>query len=271
MALIPGFFLDCVVAIGVRIQNHISWIGTGFIVGIDKNEFGKTKHYTFLVTNKHILNNKTHILLRFNYAEELKSKDYLIEFNSKEEKGKFSWVGHDDKNIDIAVLKIDERIFEGEAAKLVYFHLDEHAMSVSDMLKEGVSEGDSVFFLGFPMGLVSDVKKYNHVVSRSASIARIRDVFNLERKDFIIDGNIMPGNSGGPVITRPELTAIPGTIPLNRSALIGVIKIYISYTDVAVSRQTGRERVRFEENSGLAVVETVDSIRSAIDAFFRLN
>lgn len=258
MSLIPSFYLDCVVAIGVQAHHRTQWMGTGFIVGIGD--------HTFLVTNRHVLKGHARILLRFNYFQELKSKDYLVEFSPK---GNVVWLAHPDEKIDVAAFKIDQKVLKDDGMKLFSFDLEKNVMMVKAMATEGISEGDSVFFLGFPMGLVSDEKKYNHVISRHAILSRVKDVFNGERNNFIIDGNVMPGNSGSPVITKPEAIAIEGTKPLNKSLLIGVIKGYIPYADVAVSKQTGRERVRFEENSGLAIVETVDSIRDTILLFFK--
>lgn len=73
-----------------------------------------------------------------------------------------------------------------------------------------------------------------------------------------------PGNSGGPVIIKPEFTHIEGTKSQNESRLIGLVKSYIPYTDVAISPQTGRPRVVFEENTGLTNVEPVDYIIDTI-------
>ena len=43
-----------------------------------------------------------------------------------------------------------------------------------------------------------------------------------------------------------------------------MVKGYMPYTDSAFSRQTGKVRVTFEENSGLAIVIPVESIQTAI-------
>ena len=53
---------------------------------------------------------------------------------------------------------------------------------------------------------------------------------------------------------------------MNRAALIGIVKSYIPFQDVAISQLTQRPRVVFEENSGLANVETVDKIIDTIQA-----
>ena len=267
MALIPPFFLDCVVSIGVTGQSEASWIGTGFIVGRPTiNEQGEKKFHTFLVTNKHVLLNKKNILLRFNTVQGNQVIDYPIDL---EPDGTLIWIGHAVEEIDIATFTINPDVLANDAAKFSFFSLDDHVMCVADMLGEGVSEGDSIFILGFPMGIVS--AQSNHVISRAGSIARIRDVLESRQSSFLIDANIFPGNSGGPVVIRPEISSIQGTSAINKAALIGIVKMYLSYSDVAISQQTGKPRVVFEENSGLALVETVDNIKSAVDLCYELK
>jgi hypothetical protein len=81
----------------------------------------------------------------------------------------------------------------------------------------------------------------------------------------VVDALVFPGNSGGPVILKPELMSIEGTKSNNKSVIIGVIKSYIPYRDVAVSEQTGLPRIIFEDNSGLSIVEPIDHIIETIN------
>ena len=53
---------------------------------------------------------------------------------------------------------------------------------------------------------------------------------------------------------------------IRRSLLLGIVSSYIPYADVAVSRQTGRPRITFEENSGLAKVVPIDMAKECCDA-----
>lgn len=127
-----------------------------------------------------------------------------------------------------------------------------------------VTEGDRLFALGFPMGLV-DVKRH-YVICRGGCVARIRDCLENRSKDFLIDAFVFPGNSGGPVILCPTSLSLEGTKAIKNSYLIGIVKSYIPYTDIAISQQTGAPRIAFEENTGLSSVETVDSILETIES-----
>jgi len=48
--------------------------------------------------------------------------------------------------------------------------------------------------------------------------------------------------------------------------VIGIVQGYLPYEDVAVSTQTKRPRVIFQENSGLAVVHPIDCIDETVRA-----
>lgn len=68
------------------------------------------------------------------------------------------------------------------------------------------------------------------------------------------------------MVTRPEVTCIEGTKAVNRAYLLGIVAAYLPYQDVAISSQTRRPRVIFEENSGLASVFPVDHVENVVGA-----
>jgi hypothetical protein len=265
MAVIPPFYLDCVVSIGIPHNEQTNWTGTGFIVGrfFEMLE-GKKSYKLFLVTNKHVLQDKNDIVIRFSDAEHKKIIDYPITLIRE---GKRIWHGHPAEEVDVASFFINHEMLQNDSAAFSCFSLDENAVGIDEMKDMGVYEGDAVNVLGFPMGIVSDQAMY--VIARYGIISRIRDVLNGQETSFLIDSNIFPGNSGGPVIIRPEISAIQGTKAIDRASLIGIVKSYVPYRDVAVSQQTGTPRIIFEENSGLALVDTVDSIRETVEICYQ--
>lgn len=58
--------------------------------------------------------------------------------------------------------------------------------------------------------------------------------------------------------------SVSSTNSYNKSSLIGIVAAYLPYKDIAVSAQTGRQRIVFEENSGLTIIYPVDYILEAI-------
>ncbi|AZI55623.1 serine protease [Epilithonimonas vandammei] len=265
MALIPPFFLDCVVGIGIINNSKKQWIGTGFLYGnyIEKNTEGQNLYEVFLVTNKHVINDLSKIILRFNPQEDSPAKDYELSLNDQNR------FGHPNPKIDVAIIPINTNLLKSEGMKFQFFNSDIHTFNKKQLIDNETTEGDGVFVLGFPMGLIGTDRQ--HVILRNGCIARIRDLFENRNTDFIVDALVFPGNSGGPVILKPEIINIEGTKVNNKAALIGIIKSYIPYQDTAVSLQTKRPRIIFEDNTGLSLVEPVDHIFETIEHYKKLK
>lgn len=266
MALIPKFFLDCVVAIGVPIEKEqIKWIASGFLYGdfLKKGEKEKKVYLVYLVTNRHVFNGREAVLLRFNPKGKEAAKPYLLNLVDTSSK-KILWMPHPDPNIDIAVTVINIRLLKEEGIQFHYFYSDQHVAALERMEELGITEGDFVYTLGFPMELVGPER--NYVIVRSGNIARIQDAIDRRSNEFLIDALTFPGNSGGPVVTKPEVVAITETKAVSSGYLIGVIQSYLPYQDFAISEQTGKRRVMFEENSGLTAVIPIDFVIEAIKA-----
>ncbi len=122
-----------------------------------------------------------------------------------------------------------------------------------------------VFYLSYQPGITS-VENDAAVkpIMRQGMISRIND-----DGSFYIDGAAFPGNSGSPVFVMPTAARLTDSGPqLGGDQLggkfIGVIGSYIHYQDVAVSTQTGRPRIIFEENTGLSLVWSVDKLNEVI-------
>ncbi len=263
MALIPPSFFDTVVAIGTTDSSgRNGWIGTGFIFGYmhTRSEEGKT--YTcYLVTNKHVIKDRSSILLKFNPKTDQAATDFNIPLYDVSS-GMPLFTGHVNANIDIAILEIDPIFLQTQGMKFDFFRSDENVKCINEM-RDLITEGDFVYVLGFPMGILDKDRQY--VFLRQGAISRIRDLYEGRSIDFVIDATVFPGNSGGPVILKPELSYIVGTKAPNSADLIGIITSYIPYSDTAISAQTGRPRITFEENSGLSVVLPTDYILETIE------
>ncbi|MFH2117152.1 MAG: serine protease [Bacillota bacterium] len=263
MSLIPAFFMDSVVSIGidVTVDNKCvrHCIGTGFLLAkmIDKD-----KGYIFLITNRHVFGENKRIFVRFNSERNPTTKDFHIDLYSPEGKKLFS--EHQDPKIDIVSVKIDTNILINQKFKFGSYRINENTLSLAEMNKNGLGEGSLIYVLGFPMNLV-DIA-INSPICRLGCISRIRDAYaSASANSYIIDSQIFPGNSGGPVINRLELTTLQGTANITTTNLIGIVHSYIPYQDSLQSVQTGRIVSTTQENSGLALVHPVDRILETVN------
>ena len=262
MALIPPFFLDTVAAIGqVAGGGSIEWTASGFLYGeyMETNAQGK-QYRIYLVTNRHVLDGAKAIVVRFSSQDSALAP--AINLPIIDATGRPVYVLYPDPGVDVAVLPMNVALLQIPGTKFSFFQSDEHVLDRAAAVAQGVIEGDGGYVLGFPMGQVGGER--NYVIVRQGVLARVRDWLAGAAKEFLVDVTVFPGNSGGPVVTRPEATAIEGTLPNLKANLIGVVKAYVPYRDVAISRQTGRERIVFEENSGLTAVVPFDYVREAV-------
>lgn len=133
---------------------------------------------------------------------------------------------------------------------------DAKGIPLSDALEAAqLNTGAPLIVLGFPVGLRSTTHK--HPIARSGMVARVGE------EGIVVESFVFPGNSGGPVVYAPMLKFGKGIESplLNEEKLVGMISSYIPYQETAISPQTGRPRIIFEENSGLAEVIPVAIIR----------
>lgn len=264
MALIPKFFSDSVVALGVRNdKEEITWIATGFIVAVQNSE---KRYNVFLVTNKHVVAGKTSLVARFNISGKMDAKDCDVILINND--GKAAYSVHPNPKVDVACMMLNPHILETQIGEISAFRLDEHALDRNGMIENEVTEGSIVYSLGFPAGIVGLHTK--SPLYRMGCICQLAEEYSDE--GFLIDIQNFPGSSGSPIINKLEESYLEGSKHYNRTALIGIIAAYIPYQDVLVSQQTGKNMQIVEENSGIAVAYTVDAIKETIAVEFeRIN
>jgi hypothetical protein len=259
MPILPPPYLDTVVALGFPgTDDKPKYLATAFLVGrpLPRDKRGGAARYElFLVTNKHVLEGEKSMTIRFNPDAEGAAKEFAIDL------GEPVWFAHPE--VDIAVLAIQAPRLLQEGIRFSFFRCDTQVAGLKRTAELGLCEGDGVFVLGFPLGLVGEHR--NYAVVRQGAIARIRDTIAGTTQEFLVDATVFPGNSGGPVVSRPEFA--PGAVdgPRGRSYLLGIVASYVPYRDVAISQQTKRTRVVFEENSGLTAVIPSEHIVKTID------
>jgi S1-C subfamily serine protease len=272
-APIPPLFVDSVVALG-RYQTRVpgqppEWVteASGFLYGFAADaETDPAKHMygVYLVTNRHVLANHNEIAVRLN---PVKATDLVkeVSIDLKDERGNDLWVSHPNPAIDVSVVRLNGRWLREQGVQSSFFGNDKHAADRAKLKEIGIAIGDGVFVLGFPMGLTGTAQR-SYVIARQGSIARISDALEGAGNTFLIDAFVFPGNSGGPVVSAGNANAIEGTKAQDRAYLIGVVRSYMPYSDVAISQQTGQVRMLLQENSGLAEVIPIDYVNETIVA-----
>ncbi len=120
--------------------------------------------------------------------------------------------------------------------------------------------GTPLMILGFPLGLRST--EHAQPIARRGMVAR------ADADGIIADALVFPGNSGGPVLYSPEVKMGAGLSSpvINEEKLVGMVFAFIPYEEPAISVQTKRARIIFEENSGLTRVVPADAILSLIQS-----
>ena len=265
MALIPPSFFNSVVALGEQTPEGVMIShATGFLYGRPletTDENGNRYYQAFLVTNRHVFDKaaeRSDIMhARFNKLFEAGTNIVPLKLEH------FSWTVHPDPDADVAVMMINSEWLNSAGVEYFFFEADNHIMSIDQARASQISEGDGIFVLGFPLGESGEER--NYAIVRQGIIARIQDWLKGNVRTFLIDASIFPGNSGGPVLLKPEIASIEGTTSNDRCALIGMVSSYLPYREIAISQQTGLPRMIFEENSGLGRVVPHDVIHEAIE------
>lgn len=282
-ALVPPGFLNCVVALGFSVptlQNGAMaqmWhtVGTGFFYGYlirDDPDILKRLYNVFLVTAKHVVVSYRKMQITNPSLGPLRVRVNPVESGQKSTEFDLikgvadpneEWVDNPNGK-DVSVISVNVGFLRENKYQSEFFASGLSVAGIDKIKELEASAGDGVFVLGFPMDRAG--KERNYVIVRQGIIARISEMLDRASDTFMIDSLVYPGNSGGPVILKPEIVSITGTKVNNNAYLIGLVVSYISYQDLAVSTQTGEQRIMFEENSGLAEVLPIDSIEETIKA-----
>ena len=268
MALLYPSFPKSVVAIGTKQGKNFVADSTGFIIKIRTSESDKKavlpKNFpdgipeVFIVTNRHVFDGRDEVIVRFNDKQQVP-----LQLKSSEGIG---WTNHKDENVDIAVAFIPNLKSVDRSAVLA---VDEDYIATSKVMEqEGVSIGDEVYALGFPLRLAGEER--NYPIVRSGIIARLDDEI-LKNHYYYVDVAIYPGNSGGPVILKPAIGTLPGTSKVTKPYLIGVVAS-VELQSETLYGENGAARMILYEHANLGrifpmecVMETVDYLKRRID------
>jgi hypothetical protein len=206
--------------------------GTGFLVSREATMRGVTTRKTFLVTNKHILgdwnvadgdivsyNDWINVYFyRTTATSGLFYKPLKIFLKGKDGKAIHKVRIHGNPTIDIAIIALDEELSPSNNIDLVAFDIS-YLLSFDKITTWLTGLGDQVFAMGYPLGITS--LKNNYPIAKSGYLASLpgkefvvnfpvvnrnneRVNARIEGMILAIDGLIVGGNSGGPVVLPVE-------------------------------------------------------------------
>lgn len=269
MALLSPSYLKTIIAIGaLDKRKRFVCQATGFFVGfLTKNSKDPAKrlYNLFILTNRHVFENKNEVHLRFNIHG---GKSKIILQPLKFPNGQARWLVHPNKKVDLALLNIDAAKLKKKGIDYTFFN-EEMFTYHRNFVRTGIAIGDSTYILGFPMGFAGIVQNFPY--AKAGIISRFDRELLKDQKAFLIDSSIFPGNSGGPVTLEPTTSALPKTKAVATPHLIGVVSRYLPYEEQLWSHQTTPPSVVSleREHSGLSFVVPMDYAKQIFNRWIK--
>lgn len=201
--------------------------------------------------------NKSEIMVRLNKSVQEEMQTFQI--NLQKGRGP-DWTEH--STADVAVIPMSPEDLESKELQWETFAAGQNTLTREKAAEVGLSEGDEVFMIGFPIGWQSGRQDYPIV--RHGVLAQVQGWFNKDLNTFLIDGSGFPGNSGGPVVTKPQNFAIPGTSIVDSSWLVGMVS-QRKFSPAKGVKEAKAEKTIVLETADLVVVTPMDAINETIE------
>ncbi len=264
----------------VPIENPQDECGTGFLV---MRSIPENQGRVFLATNKHVVHedfdqieNVSHVTCHFNTKESdgtvgtLSGKLPLVNTD-----GSKRYRAHPDEDTDVLAIEVTDVIGMNPIIDKRWVTYD---LFADDAKREelDITVGEDVVTIGYPLGLRQG--DTNFPLLRQGIIAtrigyRVRDRMRLsdgtvaerDLRAFLIDGAMVPGSSGSPVVLKPVIgrkirnAIVMGTAP---PVLLGIVA-ETKYAPIEWKKDTV-----IPSFAGLGLVFDVDTVRETIELFF---
>lgn len=266
----------------VKIETSARTLGTGFI--ISRPADGGLRYF-FLVTNKHLIGNYTLINGRIDsYYDFITVSVYKkdgsiqkINIPLKDKQGKINIqkvFPYPEPYIDIAIISIADDL--GKVRELDHVSFDLSYLATYETLKNlYVDIGDLVFALGYPYDIYS--RSNNYPIAKSGYISskigeeiivklhyedKNKKVvsYDLKAKAILLDGTLVPGNSGGPII-----------MPRGRRERTKVDTHEIQFTKKSIENLVIGIQSQSIKEAGISVAFSSEYILELIDKIFKNN
>ncbi|MDX2520661.1 trypsin-like peptidase domain-containing protein [Streptomyces stelliscabiei] len=245
----------------IRITNRGSnTVGTGFLIHA---RISDNLGMPLLVTNKHVLEGGGQVILGF-LAKDPRTGEPLYGERRDVAINDNDWVGHPDRQVDIAVIPVGGII--NAIGDLFYRTIPTHLMEFTEdeIFIDAVEE---ITFIGYPSGH-QDPFHLTPIIRRGISATPILMPFG-GKQIFLVDGSVFGGSSGSPVFLLNEGMYRSGPTNVtagNRMVLVGIIAASIQQvsTEPNVANHVPHAAIARDLDLGIvfnhhAILETIDT------------
>ena len=205
--------------------------GTGFFYLHERNG----KNYSFLVTNKHVVEDV--IKGKITFFKKLNGKPTLGDVVSIDAMNFGNlWFGHENDKVDIAVLpfsSMEKQIKEKLGFDIFNRNIPASMLTTKEAFKIDIDALEELVFVGYPSG-IWDSKNYLPIMRKGSTATPLYVDFEGEKK-FLMDASVFPGSSGSPVfIYNKGVYAAKDNKPKvgNRMFFVGIIASVYQRTDL---------------------------------------
>jgi S1-C subfamily serine protease len=258
-------------------------LGTGFIVSREKAVGQETEREYYLVTNKHVVGDWTlfnrtianyfpaiQVLFYAGTAPTPTSPVTITITNSAGAADPRRLRVHKNPLIDVAVVALTPDILPFRPETQTSFD-PSYMLSFDKITTYLTGLGDQVFALGYPRGITSlttfyPIAKAGYLATQPGQVFAIEltgtdrsgqtTKARLEGKILVVDGLLVPGNSGGPVVLPSELKVRRDPVTNQLQFATQQLKNYV--IGIVSGSLNG---------SGLTLVYSVDYVLEVVDDF----
>ncbi len=249
-------------------KSKFSCVGSGIVMYIkDKN----SQLVPCLITARHVFESKKlqwfpeSLQLRFYGSDTLPFDKYLGINIKLKDRGKNLWFAHPDSTVDIVCIPmLNDNITMNKIDAISITPIPYNAIGNN----EDIYDGSEIFVLGYPGIAPSEILVKS--ILRRGVISWMQPIEPMKHS-FLIDCNIFPGNSGGPVFTLPIGIGSNGVMKnggfIKFAGIVSSIYNEVqSATDSLDNNVLDRNNktIYYKQRSALATVEPSSRIRELL-------
>lgn len=213
----------CTVRIECTLNDGNTSCGTGFFMNF--LPVGD-KHIPAIVTNKHVIAGAQLGRIHFTFKGPDGGPDHGSHQRYEISNFEQQWIGHPDKDVDLAILPIArvlEAVNNATGRQCFYVAVDAGLIAPVEE-RQGYSSMEDIVMIGYPNGIWDQVNNLP-IIRRGITATHVKMRWN-GRDEFLTDIASFPGSSGSPVFLANIGSYVDGNggvnIGTNRIRLLGV-------------------------------------------------